>query len=218
MAISKTDFIRGLQCERMLWLDKHRREEMIIPPEVQTRLDEGNDFGDKAMGLFGEYREMTAFKEEGKLDIKKMIENTSAALEEGVGVICEAAFSSYGNYCAVDILRKTESGFFMYEVKNSPEVKEVFLKDVGFQKYILYKCGVRVKKVFIITNGGEENPYKINDVTAEAVKYAGIAYKKVWDLNKIKNSPTEIFVPVGEQCDNPYRCWYYEYCHGKKSD
>lgn len=214
MAISKTDFIRGLQCERMLWLDKHRREEMVIPPEVQKRLDEGNDFGDKAMGLFGDYSEMTAYKDDGRLDIKKMIENTQRALEEGVNVICEAAFSSYGNYCAADILRKTESGFYLYEVKNSPEVKDVFLKDVGFQKYILYKCGVMVKRVFIITNSGnEENPYAFNDVTIKAREYESLAYKKVWELNKIKNSTTEIFVPVGNQCEEPYRCWYYDYCH-----
>ena len=34
MPISKTDFIRGLQCEKMLWLDAHAPEYKIIPPEV----------------------------------------------------------------------------------------------------------------------------------------------------------------------------------------
>jgi len=213
MAISKTDFIRGLQCERMLWLDKHKREEMVIPPEVQSRLNEGNDFGDKAMGIFGEYTETTAFKEDGRLDIKQMLLNTEKALDDKAEVICEAAFSSYGNYCAVDILRRCGDGFFMYEVKNSPDIKEVFLVDVGFQRYILKKCGLKIKKSFIITNGGETEIYKINDVTAAAAKYERLAYKKVWDLNKVKNSAEEIFVPVGEQCLFPYQCWYYDYCH-----
>lgn len=214
MAISKTDFVRGLQCEKMLWLDKHKREEMVIPPEVQLRLNEGNAFGDKAMGIFGDYKEMTAFKEDGKLDIKQMLLNTEAALFDGVNVICEAAFSYYGNYCAVDILRKEPDGYYLYEVKNSDGIKEVFLKDVGFQKYILYKCGVKIKKAFIITNSGDENdPYKITDVTAEARAYEKLAYTKVWELNKIKNSPCEVDIPVGEQCLIPYRCWYYDYCH-----
>jgi len=216
MAISKTDFIRGLQCERMLWLDKHKREEMVIPPEVQLRLDEGNDFGDKAMGLFGDYKEMTAFKDDGKLDIKQMILNTQNAISEGVNVICEAAFSSYGNYCAVDILRREKDSFYLYEVKNSDGIKDVFLQDVGFQKYILYKCGVKVKKTFIITNGGEAEPYKITEVTREAAPYERLAFKRVWELNKIKNSPEEIIVPVGEQCLKPYKCWYYSFCHGEK--
>ena len=39
MPISKTDFVRGLQCEKMLWLDAHAPEHKIIPPEVQAKLD-----------------------------------------------------------------------------------------------------------------------------------------------------------------------------------
>ena len=50
MPISKTDFIRGLQCEKMLWLDAHAPEHKVIPPEVQAKLDAGNEFGDNAMG------------------------------------------------------------------------------------------------------------------------------------------------------------------------
>ena len=53
MAITKTDFMRGMQCPKMLWLDKHRPGLKVIPPEIQARLDAGNDFGDRAMGMFG---------------------------------------------------------------------------------------------------------------------------------------------------------------------
>ena len=55
MGITKTDFMRGMQCPKMLWLDAHKREERIIPPEVQARLEKGNEFGDGAMGMFGPY-------------------------------------------------------------------------------------------------------------------------------------------------------------------
>ena len=55
MAITKTDFMRGMQCRKMLWLDKHKPSLKIIPPEIQARLDAGNDFGDRAMGMFGPY-------------------------------------------------------------------------------------------------------------------------------------------------------------------
>ena len=62
MAVSKTDFVRGLQCEKMLWLDSHRPDLKIIPPEVQARLDEGNEFGDQAMGIFGDFVETTTYR------------------------------------------------------------------------------------------------------------------------------------------------------------
>ena len=60
MGVTKTDYMRGLQCPKMLWLDKHKPEEKVIPPEVQERLDEGNRFGDSAMGMFGPFVETTA--------------------------------------------------------------------------------------------------------------------------------------------------------------
>ena len=68
MPVSKTDFIRALQCEKMLWLDAHAPEYKIIPPEVQARLDAGNAFGDTAMGIFGAFVETTSFKPDGRLD------------------------------------------------------------------------------------------------------------------------------------------------------
>ena len=43
MPISKTDFIRALQCEKMLWLDAHAPEHKIIPPEVQEPLSARTD-------------------------------------------------------------------------------------------------------------------------------------------------------------------------------
>ena len=43
MGVTKTDFMRGMQCPRMLWLDKHHPELKVIPPEVQARLDAGNE-------------------------------------------------------------------------------------------------------------------------------------------------------------------------------
>ena len=61
MGVTKTDFVRGMQCPRMLWLDKHHPEHKTIPPEVQRRLDLGNEFGDRAMGLFGPYVEVREY-------------------------------------------------------------------------------------------------------------------------------------------------------------
>ena len=110
MPISKTDFVRGLQCEKMLWLDAHAPEHKIIPPEVQAKLDAGNEFGDIAMGIFGDFCETTTFREDGRLHYAAMIEKTQNLLSENVPVICEAAFTWYGNYCAADILRREGNG------------------------------------------------------------------------------------------------------------
>lgn len=70
------------------------------------------------------------------------IAKTSEHLEKGTPVICEAAFLYYNNYCAVDILRKTETGYDFYEVKNAPAVYDQFVKDAGFQYYIRLRSTV----------------------------------------------------------------------------
>ena len=62
------------------------------------------------MSLYGDYKEVTIHKEDGSLDLTKMIALTQQYMDEGVENICEASFNYEGNYCAVDILRKTQGG------------------------------------------------------------------------------------------------------------
>ena len=99
MGITKTDFMRGMQCPKMLWLDKHRPGLRVIPPEVQARLDAGNDFGDRAMGMFGPYEEMTVYLPGRRIpDKKRMAEKTALHLQLGTPVICELQQLLRGGY------------------------------------------------------------------------------------------------------------------------
>ena len=73
------------------------------------------------MSTFGDYEEMTIYRPCTQIpDTKAMVAKTAEHLERGTSVICEAAFTYYNNYCAVDILRKTEVGYDFYKVKNAP--------------------------------------------------------------------------------------------------
>lgn len=220
MAITKTDFMRGMQCRKMLWLDKHKPSLRVIPPEIQERLDAGNDFGDRAMGMFGPYEEMTVYLPGKQIpDKKAMIAKTQDALERGVEVICEAAFSNYNNYCAVDILRKTSSGYDIYEVKNASEVHEQFIKDAGFQYYIISRCRVKIGHIYIVTHGpDEENPFVPVEITSQAKEYYRWINEHIWDLNRMQKEKDEKQVEPGEQCTSPYECWYYGYCHRNEGE
>ena len=216
MGITKTDFMRGMQCWKMLWLDKHRPGLRVIPPEIQARLDAGNDFGDRAMGMFGPFEEMTVYRPGTRIpDKKKMAEKTKEHLQAGTPVICEAAFLDYNNYCAADLLRKTDRGYDLYEVKNAPEVRDQFIRDAGFQLYLIQRCGVRIGKVYIVIHGpDEENPFVPEEVTEEARALVPWVNEHIWDLNRMQKQREEVTVEPGEQCTCPYECWYYGYCHG----
>lgn len=217
MGLTKTDFMRGMQCRKMLWLDKHKPRLRVIPPEIQARLDAGNDFGDRAMGMFGPYEEMTVYRPGTHIpDKKKMAEKTAQHLASGTPVICEAAFLYYNHYCAVDILRKTENGYDFYEVKNSPEVHETFVRDAGFQNYILSRSGVKVGRIYIVTHGEDENhPFVPVDITPQAKAYYTWVNSHIWDLNRMQKEREEVMVEPGPQCREPYECWYYDYCHSQ---
>ena len=247
MPISKTDFVRGLQCKKMLWLDAHCPQEKIIPPEVQAKLDAGNDFGDKAMGIFGDFTETTCYKEDGRLHYASMIEKTKSLLETGEKVICEAAFSWYGNYCAADILRKDGDSYALYEVKNTFTVRKEFIEDLGFQRLILRKSGIPLSSSYLILRGDEtenETPpqnmpkntkergqvcveyinfdnfrYKIVDVTKVAKLMERTAEREIFALGKLKRKDAVCpNVDIGEHCQTPYLCWYYDYCRKGKSE
>lgn len=216
MAITKTDFMRGMQCEKMLWLDKHRPGLKVIPPETQKRLDAGNDFGDLAMGMFGPYEEMTVYRPGTSVpDKEAMLRRTREHLAAGTPVICEAAFSNYNNYCAVDILRKTESGYDFYEAKDSPELHPQFVKDAGFQYYIMARCQVKIGKIFIVLHGPDEaDPFVPMEVTREAKGFYKWINDHIWDLNRMQKQSEEVASEPGARCIEPYECWYYSYCHG----
>jgi len=220
MAITKTDFMRGMQCRKMLWLDKHKPSLKIILPEIQVRLDAGNDFGDLAMGMFGPYEEMTVYRPGTTIpDKKAMLARTAEHMAKGTPVICEAAFSNYNNYCAVDILRKHGPVYDMYEVKNAPELHDQFVKDAGFQYYILKRCRVPVSRVYIVLHGPDEsNLFLPVDVTTEAKGLYNWINDNIWDLNRMQKEREEVQVEPGECCTKPYECWYYAYCHGGMLD
>ena len=208
MGITKTDFMRGMQCRKMLWLDKHKPGLRVIPPYVQEKLDAGNEFGDRAMAMFGDYEEMTVLRPGTQIpDKKAMAARTAEHLEKGTPVICEAAFIYYNNYCAVDILKKTENGYDFYEVKNAGEVRKQFIRDTAFQYYILSRHG-----------DDETSPFVIHDVTKEAKGRAKWVNDHIWDLNRMQKQPEEVEVCPGEQCMEPYECWYYGYCHGESAE
>ena len=219
MAITKTDFMRGMQCPKMLWLDRHRPGLRVIPPEVRARLDAGNDFGDRAMGMFGPYEEMTAYRSGTRIpDRKAMLENTRNALARGVPVICEAAFCDYNNYCAVDILKKTDAGHDIYEVKNAGEVHEPFIRDAAFQHYIVTRAGLRINRVFIVLHGpDEEHPFVPREVTKEVKALYTWVNDHIWDLNRMWKAKEEPRTEPGAQCGDPYPCWYTDYCHGRRT-
>ena len=99
--LSKSKYCNLWQCPKLLWLNKFKPEEKTEDSALQARFDEGNVVGDLAMGLFGDFIEVTAFKEDGKLDLVEMMRRTKQYIDEDAPNICEASFSYNGLYLSL---------------------------------------------------------------------------------------------------------------------
>ena len=212
MRLTKCDFMRGVQCPKMLWLDKHKPQYKLIPPDVQERLAAGNAFGDKAMGMFGDYAEMTAYTADGRIDCATMLANTQTHVKKETPVICEGAFAVGELYCAVDILRRGNDGTYsMYEVKDAPNVEPQFILDAAFQYYVVSQS-VKINKVYIVTHG-ENDTFVPHDVTKLVAATQIVLPALIREINADCDTTIEPNHPCNEHCETPYRWWYWNYCH-----
>ena len=95
-------------------------------------------------------------------------------------------------------------------------MREQFVRDAGFQYYIISRCGLRIGGIYIVIHGpDEENPFVPVDVTEQAKGFAPWVNEHIWELNRMQKEREEVQAEVGEQCTCPYECWYYGYCHGQ---
>ena len=218
---SKSKYCGLWQCPKIAWLRKYKPEEMTIDGSVLSRMEAGNIVGDLAMGLFGDFVEVTAYNGEN-IDLAKMIENTREEIEKGTPVICEASFDYNGLYCAVDILRKENGGWAIYEVKSSThEDKLVYAADVAYQKFVLENCGINVTGTYLVCLNNEyifdgvlniQELFKITDIS-ESVFFESATIKTNLNVAEmILKSEEEPPIDLSTACNNPYRCSFWKYC------
>ena len=220
--LSKSKYTSFRKCPKCLWLGAYKSEEQQIDASTQSRFETGTAVGELAKGLFGPYTDVTTQTDDGHLDIKAMLARTQQCLHDGIDNICEAAFSYQGCYCAVDVLRKTDDGYAIYEVKSSTSAdKEVYAQDVAFQKWVLTQCGVKVTGTYLVCinnqyvrNGALDihQLFSINDISeAEAVEYPQVA-ANCKAAKAVLDNPAEPAVPIGPHCHEPYGCGFMSYC------
>ena len=221
MHLSKSKYCRLWQCAKQLWLDANHPELQAEDASREDRMTTGNEVGDLAMGLFGDYTEVTVLKEDGRPNISAMIEKTKDCIDAGVENICEASFSYDGLYCAVDILRKQDGGYAIYEVKSSTHEQEIYGVDIAYQKYVLEHCGVTVTGTYLVCINsdyvrGEElditQLFKIVDMADWVELETPLIPSRLKLAEKTLASKDEPTCDIGEHCTNPYDCAYWAYC------
>ena len=215
MYLSKSKYCSGVQCNKILWLDKYKSE---VKEEIDNSsvLDNGTKVGELAKGLFGEYLDVPFNN-----DLNQMIKDTYEFLKNDKCVITEASFDYNGNFCSVDILKKNKDKYEIYEVKSSTSVSDIYKDDISYQYYVLKSLGLNVTKCSIvhinssyIRHGDLElnKLFKIVDVTDIVLKKQNEVKNKIKEINEYMENKNEEEKDIGEYCFHPYECPYFKYC------
>lgn len=218
---SKSKYCSYSQCPKKEWLAKHKPELQVEEAVTGSKLENGILIGDLAKGLFGDYVEVTVYQED-KLDPPAMLQRTQEEVAKGTDVICEAAFSYEGLYCAVDILKKDGDGWAVYEVKSSTKAKPHHAIDVAYQKYVLEKCGLTINGTYLVHINNQyiydgtldvHQLFTIADLADNVSKEYGKVEDRLAEAAQVMASEVEPDIEIGCQCkNNPYDCPYFEYC------
>ena len=146
--LSKSQYVKGRQCLKKVWLYNHKKELMDKPSEFQELLfSQGNDVGNIAKKVFPNGVEITQNYNEVDLAIEK----TNEAIDSGAEVLYEAAFMFNDVLVRADIIKKNKyNSWDLLEVKSSSSWKKVHCLDLAVQTYILKNSGLNIRSSSIM--------------------------------------------------------------------
>ena len=217
--LSKSTFIRGLQCEKSLYLYKHHYDlKDEISPQLQAVFNQGTNVGILAQELFPSGADASP---ENHFKIQESVLKTQEFIKNGETIIYEATFQYNGVLAALDILVQDNAGWKAYEVKSSTSVSETYIMDAAIQFYTIVNSGIDLKDISIVYIN---NQYvKNGDIDVQELFTIESVYDKVQEvLPKIPNqierfkqviSQDEIpDIDIGMHCSTPYNCDFKGHC------
>ena len=216
MNLSKSRYCRGLQCKKMLWLEKNKpdKKEEINNDSI---LEQGNMVHEVARYLFGEHINI-----EYTQSLSEMVKDTYRTIESYKDVIItEASFTYQNNFCSVDILKKHNDEYEIYEVKSSTELKDVYINDASYQYYVLTNLGFKVTKCSIVIINNKyvrhgnielDKLFIKEDITKNVINLQYTVEENINDINKYMDNELEQNKDIDINCFNPYPCPFFKYC------
>ena len=215
MQISKSQYMKGLQCPKALWLFKYRKDLAAEPDQRRQNLfATGHRVGDLAKQLFPGGVEVGYRRS----DYQGMIDETTQFTKRE-NVIYEGSFSAHGVFVRADILVRNGTAWDIYEVKATASTKAVHKPDVAIQWYVIGQhlplakaCLVHLNTAYV--RHGEldvQSLFTIDDVT-EVVQAEQASIEDNLDALEQVLAGAEPETLIGTHCNSPYECDFHDYC------
>jgi hypothetical protein len=215
--LSKSKYLAGLQCPRLLWVH-YNDAGRLAAPDASTihRFDQGHLVGSLAQRLYP--NGITIDWELGFDEVLRRTQQSLAARRP----IFEAAFSFEGAFTRADVLVPVgKRQWDVVEVKSASNLKDQHLDDVAFQRHVYEGAGLAVRRCYLAfvdtsyVREGEVDPeslFKIVNVTREIGPIVPRVARRVRRLLKVIGGATCPEVEVGRHCYAPYTCPLEEEC------
>lgn len=218
--LSKSTFIRGVQCLKSLYLHKKRPFLRDRLSAVQrAKFKRGADVGVLAQQLFPGGINL---KPKSPSQYRKAVAATEDAIKDGsINVIYEAGFQYDGVIVFLDVLVRVDSGWRAYEVKSSKKISETYLTDAALQYFVITNSGLHLNDfsiVYIDENYRLDEMleisalFKTESVLTEICRkqdYIKQQILKEKEVLQLKHSPR---IDIGPHCYHPYPCDFIGHC------
>jgi hypothetical protein len=220
--LSKSQYIRGLQCHKSLWLYKNKPQLRSGPDQTTESLFRiGDTVGDYAKNLFPGGVEI----EFNANDFNGMIRKTKELLSQDIDTICDPTFKENGVFAMADIRHKTSEGWDMYEVKASTSIKLYQINDASIQWYALSDA-IELNQAYIVHVNNQyvregdlncQELFTVEDITGAVIDNQDAIALTLGSMGEmIKGDMPDI--RIGQHCSNPYECDFHDHCWANVPD
>ena len=218
--LSKSTYIKGLQCEKALYMQKRHpylRDKLSI--EQRAKFQRGTDVGVLAHEVFPGGIDMSP--NSPSQFPKKAQETWDNLSNPSVNVMYEAVFQYNDTLIMLDILVRDGDRWIAVEVKSSLRLSDTYYNDAALQYYVLKGCGVPLSDFRLMYLNGDyvkngpidvQQLFKMESVMAYVVNREGYVAKNVERLKAVVALPHAPLVDIGTQCNVPYPCDFQGHC------
>jgi hypothetical protein len=216
--VSKSKFLWGSQCRKLLWYAYNAKEEIPGPDAAQQAIfDQGHEVGELAKSLYPGGIEVGADVTDFEQVLQKSLEAAKGRLP-----LFEAGFVHNGGFARVDVLNPVgKDEWDIIEVKSSTEVKDVNLIDLAFQAFVYNGAGLRIRRCCLmhvnrdyVRRGAVDAKkfFKVVDVTKDVSGLSREIEPQLEEMFSTIRRKQEPDIKIGPHCSDPYPCPLQEKC------
>ncbi len=215
--ISKSKYLAGLQCHKLIWYWFHAKE-LIPQPDASTQavFDQGNAIGELARKCYPNGIDLSQV-----MDIEEVIARTKEAVNERRQIF-EAGFATANSFARADILNPVrDDEWDIIEVKSSTNAKLVHKHDLAHQRYTYERAGLKIHNCYVCvinanyTREGEldlDELFTLIDVTQGVEELLPAIEPNLERLQQVLAMPNEPYVRIGKHCNSPNHCPMHDIC------